>query len=477
MKKLILLLVAILAVSAMFTVPALADEYDDYFYDDEDDYDYDSVTYEEDEPYSPEPVPYEEDEPYSPAPVIAYGSAVIFVDSYPSGATAYDLTTGQSTTTPGSFTIHEGTQYWGMSHTIKISKSGYYDYTGNTGSFEDGDEIYFTVTLEPISTTGAISVSSSPSGAAVYIDGIYHGVSPLTVSEDAGSHKVSVSKSGYDTYTGTATVNAGSTTQFYASLNQQVTNGYISVTSSPSGGDVYIDGNYKGDTPLTVLVSTGSHTVKVTRSGYSAYSKTVTVSSGSTTKVTASLLPNANSYINIFSYPSGAAVYADGVYYGNTQYSTSQNQNYLSVGPLTSGSHTISLTLDGYNKYSTSVSLGTNEVKSLSVTLTPNTPTVTTSTLYLSTEPSGSNVYIDNVYRGLTPVIFNDITPGSHIVLVQQAGYKDWSETINFQSGASVERTVVLSQNPTPVPTQSPAPFIALIAGLGAVALLTLRRE
>ncbi|MDO5843596.1 MAG: PEGA domain-containing protein [Methanocorpusculum sp.] len=457
MKKLIFLLIAVVITSALFIAPALADEPAD----DEDDFDYE-----------------EEIVPVLGGGGIGSGSASFSVSSTPSGAVATDLTTGESKSTPCVFTIHEGTQYWGVSHTIKISKSGYYDYTDYTGVLDDGDELYIIADLEPIVSDGTLSITSSPSDATVYVDGIYHGTTPIQVTENEGTHTIRIGKPGYDTYVETAVVTAGTITPVYAILSKQVTTGYVTISSTPSGADVYIDGTYRGDSPLTVLVTSGSHNVKVVKSGYSAYTTTVNVPAGGSSSVSASLASNADSYLNIVSYPSGAAVYVDGAYQGNTQYSSSSNPNYLHVGPLSSGSHTVSLTLDGYNKYTTGVNLAKNEARTISVTLTPITPVVATTSLYLASNPSGSSVYIDNVFKGYTPLILNEVPVGPHIVLVQHANYNDWSETINFQAGVPVEKTVTLSGGVVPtVPTQSPAPVLALLAGLAAVGLFALRRE
>ncbi len=110
--------------------------------------------------------------------------------------------------------------------------------------------------------------------------------------------------------------------------------------------------------------------------------------------------------------------------------------------------------------------------------MTPITPVVTTGTLQISSDPSGADVYVDNVFRGVTPVNLNDITVGTHTVLLQNSGYDDWTQSISFSAGQTVERTVVLSPTVIPTPTSSPAPFIGILAGLGICGmLLAVRRR
>ncbi len=414
-----------------------------------------------------------------PALAIEIGSdtAAIYVTSSPSGATATDSATGNTLTTPGTFTVYTtGTP---TDHYITVSKDGYYDYHYDAGSiFTVGDYITVNAILTPIPPNGYLSVSSNPSGAIVYIDGVYKGVSPLTVTLAAGSHSIRMVMSGYNSWSGSTTVNAGQTTSVSAKLDPTVTYGYLSVSSSPSNADVYINGVYKGDTSFTIGLNPGTYQVMVKKSGYTSYSTTATVNTGTTTSVSANLQPSANAYVQIASYPSGAAVYIDGSYVGNTQYSTASNPNYLNAGSFTPGtSHTLLFTLDNYNAYSTSFILSSGETRTISATLVPVTPVITTATLQISSDPSGADVYVDNVFRGVTPVNLNDITADTHTVLLQNVGYDDWSQSISFSAGQTIERTVVMSQKVVPTPTSTPAPFIGILAGLGVCGMLLAARR
>ncbi len=152
-----------------------------------------------------------------------------------------------------------------------MSKSGYYDYHYDAGSyFTIGDYITVNAVLTPIPTNGYLSISSSPSGAIVYVDGIYKGTSPLPVTLPAGSHSIQMSMSGYNSWSGSTNVNVGQTTSVSASLTPSVTYDYLSVSSSPSNADVYINGVYKGDTSFTIGLNPGTYQVMVKKSGYTS---------------------------------------------------------------------------------------------------------------------------------------------------------------------------------------------------------------
>jgi len=66
--------------------------------------------------------------------------------------------------------------------------------------------------------------------------------------------------------------------------------GEIDVSSSPSTANVYLDSVYMGTTPYALTdVTPGSHVIKLTKDGYSDWSKIVKVTADDTTTVTADL--------------------------------------------------------------------------------------------------------------------------------------------------------------------------------------------
>ncbi len=63
--------------------------------------------------------------------------------------------------------------------------------------------------------TGSIKITSSPSGAEVYLDNEYHGTTPNTINAvAAGNHTVEVREHGYKTWSQNITVISGNTESF-----------------------------------------------------------------------------------------------------------------------------------------------------------------------------------------------------------------------------------------------------------------------
>jgi len=97
--------------------------------------------------------------------------------------------------------------------------------------------------------------------------------------------------------------------------------GTISASSSPLGAPVHLDEVYKGTTPLTISnVPVGSHTVKVTLSGYEDWSGSITVSAGVTASISPTLTPLTGT-ISVTTSPVIGAIYIDGKYVGTGQVS------------------------------------------------------------------------------------------------------------------------------------------------------------
>jgi len=87
-------------------------------------------------------------------------------------------------------------------------------------------------TTAPAEKTGAIKITSIPSGAEVYLNNEYRGTTPATINAvPAGNHTVEVRERGYQNWSTSVTVNQGST----ASVSSSLVPVTISVpTSSPT---------------------------------------------------------------------------------------------------------------------------------------------------------------------------------------------------------------------------------------------------
>ena len=141
-------------------------------------------------------------------------------------------------------------------HTVVLRLVGHQTFT-NTYSVNAGQTTYASVTMAPLQnpSTGDLQVTSSPSGAAVYLNGNYQGVTtstggPLDITDlTVATYTVLLKKSGYQDHTTTVTIVAGQTAQVAATLQSSSApiSGTISaeIQSTPEGADVYINNFYR----------------------------------------------------------------------------------------------------------------------------------------------------------------------------------------------------------------------------------------
>jgi hypothetical protein len=396
-----------------------------------------------------------------------------FIQSVPSGADCYfdNIFQGE---TPVTVTV---STTGNPSHSIRISAPGYDTWTQTyQGNPQAGQTITITASLTHSAQTGNIQVSSSPSGATVTLDRGQSAVTPFTYTYvPVGSHEISVYYSGYQTFYNTVYVYSGQTSYLNAVLTPVTTTGSLDISSSPSGAAVYVDGNYNGVTRTVVgNLYPGQHSVKLTKAGYQDWTGTVSIASGSTTYLSPTLAVNPQpqyATVSISSNPAGANVYGDGVYIGQTR--SGSPLTFTEVKP---GVHTLRLTKSGYQDYETTQNVVAGQDYVVSVTLN-SVQNPTTGGISVISAPSGAEVYLNNAFKGLTPITLDSLAPGSYTVLVKLSGYQDWQATQQVTAGQTSQISATLIPAGTPVPTQTGLLPVTIIAAIGLLFLAGRKRS
>ena len=240
----------------------------------------------------------------------------------------------------------------------------------------------------------SLAVSSNPAGAKIFLDGRQTGkTTPATILDlkVGTTHSVRLDLEGHKSVTRKKTLNKESET-LYASLAKEEVSpptpppqeslppqqraqtqpteqaadkgkpGSVKVASNPSGADVFINGDHRGQTPLTASVSPGSVTVLVSKGGMRV-SRTVTVKPGQTVSLKDISLSSAAGEVVITSDPPRASVTFDG-------------QSIPAPTPVTirkvprDRQHSFTVSLDGYKPASRSFTMD-EDVKSFNIKLQP----------------------------------------------------------------------------------------------------------
>jgi hypothetical protein len=230
----------------------------------------------------------------APAPAIVPGQMAI--DSTPQGAQVQvDGRTDPSWVTPFALTgLAAGV------HTVTVSKAGYSADTRSV-NVASGSKAFVTSHLSQLMAT--LAVSSTPTGADVFIDGKNTGrVTPAQVPVDKGQHVVLVRKSGYIDQTTSAQFALGQTTNFSPTLQtlgnvddiktvgkmsklfggkEAQSMGTVSIKTQPKGAQVAVNQHMLDkDSPVNFVLDPGNYIVDITLSGYVSIHKVISVDKG-----------------------------------------------------------------------------------------------------------------------------------------------------------------------------------------------------
>jgi hypothetical protein len=150
----------------------------------------------------------------------------------------------------------------------------------------------------PVVATGMMTVNTDPPGAAVLVDGVARGLTPVNLSLSAGAHTLVVQANG-ESRTVPITIAAGAQISQYLELPKiaATATGQLQVRTEPAGARIIVDGTPMGKTPLTVTdLAPGEHTVTL-ESDMGSVTQKVMIEAGTPASLVVPLGP-----------PSGAAL-------------------------------------------------------------------------------------------------------------------------------------------------------------------------
>ena len=158
-------------------------------------------------------------------------------------------------------------------HTLTLKKEGYKDIN-ETIEIKEGEMLDRKYDLNQITS---IKISSTPADARIEIDGRDFGFTPANINTlDAGTHNLKLSKDGYKDVHDKFNITTGINTPLsYTLLSSDK---HIIISSNPSNARVYIDGEYRGSTPLTIKEKPGTYKLELKKYDYKKFKKKITVS-------------------------------------------------------------------------------------------------------------------------------------------------------------------------------------------------------
>jgi hypothetical protein len=183
----------------------------------------------------------------------------------------------------------------------------------------------------------------------------------------------------------------------------------IEITSVPAGADVELDGNFIGNTPSSIGVSPGDHTISVKKKGYKTWERKIKVSSGK---------------VNVF-----AELEAE-------------------VSQIPTGVATTTASKSEESKQNTEPTASEHPVAP--VALANGTASTSTSEILgavaFASDPIGAEVYVDDAFVGKSPITLN-LKLGHHYVRMFAKDYKNWSGQFTIVTGPELRLRAVLEKD------------------------------
>jgi len=285
---------------------------------------------------------------------------------------------------------------------------------------------------------GSIAVTSTPTGAAVFLDGTETGAvtNCLLTTVPAGDHVVTLTLEGYADASAPVTVVSGETAE--VSLELTTLTGSLAVTSTPEGAAILIDGAETGAVTNATLdgIAVGTHTVTLQKDGYVDATAEVVIEYNATTSLHLDLIKALGS-IAVTSAPEGARIFLDGTDTGEVTNAT------LTVP---AGEHTVTVTKPGYADASATVTVGHDQTVPVHFGLVPPT-----GSLAVTSTPDGARIYLDGLETGeVTNATLVNVPAGAHTVRVERDGYREAEAAVTVTAGGTaschldLEKIVVL---------------------------------
>lgn len=301
----------------------------------------------------------------------------------------------------------------------------------------------FAAIMAILALTGAVAtaqaratlfIQCNQSGAQVYLDGRIAGntAPSLTLQIQPGNHQLVVKKNGFQDYSDNVVVPAQgkSITVTLVALGAApppvptpppVASTYpLTVTAPGPIAKVYINGQDKGLTPLTIQLPPGSYEVKVLAGGMLPWSQQVQIVNGPASVMAGMQAQTFALQVGAANAP-GATIFLNGSQVGQGSYSAA----------LQPGTYTVIVRAPGFLDYSETFNL--QGPKTINAALQQQTFSLQVSV----PNAPGAAILLNGAQVGQGG--YNaSLQPGTYTVVVRAPGFNDYTETFSLQGPKTI---------------------------------------
>lgn len=309
------------------------------------------------------------------------------------------------------------------SYQLSLGNEGYHDIVTRLVVSEEQSQTHpFTMRKLP----GIVSFSSAGlTGARVRVDGVDLGLTPLIdVEVEPGEHQLSISRDRYLDYGESITIEGRSAVQSYeASLEPAWAN--VSLSTTPSGADVLVDGEVVGTTPINAEILQGQHDFILKLAGHKAWQEEFDVLAGQDFSVPPVELEPADGLVFIRSNPTAASVTIGGEFKGLTP---------LEVALAPAQDHELTLFKNGYHSNKISLRTEADQERELNIDLDP----VLTNVSVLA-QPEDAELYVNGEFKGAANQTI-ELMAASQQIEIRKAGFVPY--TTEFTSRPGLDQVI-----------------------------------
>jgi hypothetical protein len=214
------------------------------------------------------------------------------------------------------------------------------------------------------------------------------------------------------------------------------TDAEVTFTAGPAEADVYVDGRAMGRTPLTLELSSGTHTVEFRAKGFSDTVKTVDVAPGVPITVTADMVPIKEpvSRVRVSTMPAGARVLVK---------ETGRTVKGGESIDLAAGQYTFVAKAQGYEDTAVQVAVDGRRDQDVAIDMGQGFARVR-----VRAEPKGARVFANGKPLGEAPLAAR-LPEGKHTVSAEKEGYEPVQKDVFVEPGKTMEITLSLTRKPT----------------------------
>jgi formylglycine-generating enzyme required for sulfatase activity len=305
-------------------------------------------------------------------------------------------------------------------HRVAAALAGYYPLNTDIQVGDAPDQSFdLTFTKLP----GLVSLKTDPDVAAsVQLDGMPIGQTPLADYEiKPGVHRLEFQAERYLPQVLQLDVRGGGERQaLVASLTPNWAT--VSLTTTPPGAEVQVDGDVVGVTPIEMQLTAGERDIEAHLAGYNAWHDKIVVNADEPQQLPDVKLSLADGLVDLATNPSAANVSIDGEFRGRTP---------LRVRLTPERKHVLTLTKPGYETATRELSVAADSGRRLQIDLTAQYGEIE-----VRSDPTGAAIFVDGEKQGETPSRLT-LTAVAHKIEVRQAAYATQTSTVTPRPGFS----------------------------------------